>query len=236
MTLTSGGFRVEWGRPLGARECSTGGLTTHLVLARRAGMKPTRICSFDSCERKHYAHGLCRGHYAQEKRSQDLKPLRSQITPEQRFIAKVRKTGSCWEWVGSIGSHGYGQFTVDGRMVLAHRFSWELANGLIPDGMDIDHRCSNRKCVNPGHLRVTTRAQNLQHRQGAQTNSASGIRGVSWDKRRKSWVAYASLEGRRYHGGYHPTVEAADAAARVLRKELHTHDDHDQWVKNNQGA
>jgi hypothetical protein len=60
----------------------------------------------------------------------------------------------CWLWTQSTGSHGYGQ-TWDGVTVrLTHRVAWTLTNGPIPDGMTVDHRCRNRRCVNPAHLRL----------------------------------------------------------------------------------
>jgi HNH endonuclease len=56
----------------------------------------------------------------------------------------------CWEWLGfKVG--GYGKFRWDGGQ-LAHRFSYELANGPIPEGITLDHLCRNRGCVNPAHL------------------------------------------------------------------------------------
>lgn len=75
-------------------------------------------------------------------------------TAEQRFWAKVDKTGECWLWTASLTSHGYGQFYFDGRPVAAHRFSYELFSLPIPAGMDVDHTCRIRACVNPFHLRL----------------------------------------------------------------------------------
>lgn len=200
-------------------------------------MKPTKNCSFPGCDKHTRAKGLCDGHYQQRLRGQELRPLRSQgLTLEQRFWAKVRKTRDCWEWTAATTSDGYGRILVDGRMRYAHRLSWELTNGPIPDGMHIDHRCANPLCVNPAHLRVATRSQNNQHRTGANKNNTSGVRGVTWSKRANAWQARANLNGRYYWGGYHSTLEAADRAARALRKELHTHDDHDEWLKNKEKA
>lgn len=117
-----------------------------------------------------------------------------------------------------------------------HRLAWELTNGPIPENMDLDHRCGNRACVNPAHLRVTTRSQNNQHRTVNQRNNTSGVRGAYWDKDKNAWRAHARANGRRYHGGYYPTLEAADKAARALRAQLFTHDDHDEWLKKQEKA
>jgi hypothetical protein len=84
---------------------------------------------------------------------------------EQRFWAKVDKNGpnGCWEWTASTNQDGYGTFKTPkgstGRGK-AYRFSWELVNGPIPDGMTIDHLCKNVKCVNPDHLRIVTQSEN----------------------------------------------------------------------------
>ena len=193
-------------------------------------MKPTR-CSFPGCRNPYEARGLCHGHYTQQWRGQELRPLQPKLTLEQRFWSKVHKAAGCWEWTAST-SNGYGLIDVDGRMRLAHRLAWEMTTGPIPEGMDVDHRCGNHACVNPAHLRIATRSQNGQHRTVTNKNNTSGVRGVSWAKHANAWVAYAQLNGRRHHGGYYPTLEAADKAARALRKELHTHDDHEKWLKN----
>lgn len=194
-------------------------------------MKPTKVCSFPGCGKQHYGKGLCNAHYIQQRKGQRLRALRPKLSLEQRFWAKVQKAEGCWEWSASTNSHGYAQISVDGVHRGAHRVSWEFAHGPIPDGMFLDHRCANRKCVNPEHLRVVTASENLQHLTGANKNSTSGIRGVCWDKRRNAWRVNAGLNGRYYWGGYHSTIEAAEDTARALRAQLHTHDDHDQWLK-----
>lgn len=195
--------------------------------------KRTRTCSFEGCEREQLAKGWCSAHYQQRRSGKELKPVRVHQSLEQRFWSKVNKdaTGGCWSWEASTSTDGYGQIRVNGRAKTVHRLSWEWANGAIPDGMFIDHRCHNRRCVNPEHLRLVTNAQNMQHQAHAPSNNTSGARGVSWAKDRQAWRAYARLNNRLYFGGYHSTVEAADRAARALRAQLFTHDDHDQWVQ-----
>ncbi|HEU4986833.1 MAG TPA: HNH endonuclease [Rhizobiaceae bacterium] len=69
--------------------------------------------------------------------------------------------GQCWEWQRAHNGQGYGRLTVNGRQVYAHRLSFELAGGVIPDGLDVLHECDNPRCINPEHLSVGTRSKNM---------------------------------------------------------------------------
>jgi len=83
-------------------------------------------------------------------------------TLEQRFWEKVKKTETCWEWVAGKVSDGYGTFHVaPGQgMGSAHIVSWEMARGPVPEGLEIDHLCRNRSCVNPDHMEAVTHRVN----------------------------------------------------------------------------
>lgn len=71
----------------------------------------------------------------------------------------------CIEWTGKPDKDGYGRFRADGRTWAAHRFAYVLHYGFIPDGLQVEHRCRNRMCVNPLHLESVTQAVNLSRRQ-----------------------------------------------------------------------
>lgn len=77
------------------------------------------------------------------------------------FESKVFKSDSCWIWKASKNSRGYGNFWHEGKSWKAHRFSYAMYCGSIPEGMDILHSCDNPSCVNPEHLRAGTHLQNM---------------------------------------------------------------------------
>lgn len=66
----------------------------------------------------------------------------------------------CWLWTNRITTGGYGSFTLDGYPFPAHRASYEVFVGPIPEGMELDHLCRNRACINPDHLEPVTRREN----------------------------------------------------------------------------
>ena len=92
------------------------------------------------------------------------------IEPIFRFwqFVSIQEDG-CWLWTGGVSDNGYAHFWLDGRTVKAHRFAYVYFRGEpIPDGLEPDHLCRNRSCVNPWHLEPVTHPINCQRGEGSQ--------------------------------------------------------------------
>lgn len=146
---------------------------------------------------------------------------------EERFWAKVDRSGECWNWTGCL-ARGYGRFRLQGGLTYAHRLSYELAFGSIAEGHDINHKCHNPSCVKPDHLEQVTRKQNMEDRSGAQRNSKTGVRGVSKRKDCNRYMADVNHNGKTHYLGLFDNIESAERAVIAKRNELFTHNQLDR--------
>lgn len=84
------------------------------------------------------------------------------MSTSERFWSKVEKTDGCWLWTANKQLEGYGLIKIDKKTKKAHRVSWELFNGEIPDGLHVLHRCDNPSCVRPNHLFLGSHQDNMR--------------------------------------------------------------------------
>jgi len=114
----------------------------------------------------------------------------------ERFWSNVDQSGDCWLYLGAKTHNGYGRPSFQGRRIMAHRLAYELAIGPIPEGLQIDHLCRVRSCVNPSHLEAVTQQENIS-RSDAPTavnaRRAECIRGHAFTKDN----TYVTADGRR---------------------------------------
>lgn len=107
------------------------------------------------------------------RRTQEVSaPMPIQRTPEERFWQKVDKTGDCWIWTGSRNRRGgYGQFWLNGRFILAHRFAF----GNVPAGAEVCHHCDTPLCVRRDHLFLGTHGDNMRDASQKKRLSTAGM-------------------------------------------------------------
>ena len=89
----------------------------------------------------------------------------------------------CWLWFSTVSNDGYGKVQFEGRTRIAHRVAWELLKGKIPDGMEIDHLCEVRCCVNPNHLALTDRLGNTRQLRAFNREQIIEIQSKCWKGR-----------------------------------------------------
>lgn len=154
--------------------------------------------------------------------------MKSEVSAVDRFWAKVDITATCWLWTAYRNPDGYGKFKYEGQPRLAHRISYEWANGTIPAGMMLDHICHTRACVNPSHLRPVTNKQNQENPPGPPRTNSTGALGVYRKKRDGRYQARVVHNGRTTNAGTFTTLEEAAEAARQLRLLLFTHNELDR--------
>lgn len=138
-------------------------------------------------------------------------------TLRERFLSKCVATETgCWEWTGGhFVSTGYASFNLkrdDGiwRPQPAHRVAYELLHGSIPEGLEIDHLCRNRGCVNPGHLEAVTRRENIRR--------SFGPSGINARKTHCSKGHPYDAENTRVRRGKRECIECYRAMDRARQK------------------
>lgn len=120
-------------------------------------------CSASGCESTAKSKGLCTKHYTRLIRYGDIQTTKIIVGDDiSRFMSSmvVSSTG-CWEW-SKFRKNGYGIAGLNGKLEQAHRAAWMVFKGDIPEGMQVNHKCNNRPCINPDHLYICDQVQNMK--------------------------------------------------------------------------
>lgn len=179
-----------------------------------------RICDLETCDRKHYAKGLCQYHWRRQRKGQRLDPD-PELDQIDRFWEKVERTDDCWNWTAAQVK-GHGVIWWDGRLQYAHRVSYILHGGEIPDGLEVDHQCRNRACVNPAHLIVATSGENSQNQAIQGRGNITGHRGVYPDRRLGGYYVQVTHQGKTRSWSGFKDLETAAAFVSARRSEIFT--------------
>ena len=157
-------------------------------------------CCIEGCSNQVKAQGLCAAHYVRMRRGSDLSlPLTRTGTDAERLKLKTRinPDTSCWEWIASLNTNGYGQFRINGTTEQAHRAAWMIFRGPIPKDhsaygtVNVLHRCDNPLCVNPDHLFLGDQTDNGND---AISNGRWGKRGMTGEKHGRALLTEAQVK------------------------------------------
>lgn len=130
-----------------------------------------RVSSCAKCQQEKpiVARGLCDNcwHWCRYHDELGKYPAKYADVPKRFRASYAVDSHGCWIWQKEILWNGYGRISVQGKQILAHRYSYELHVGVIAPSYTIDHLCKVRSCVNPAHLEAVTMRENIMRGNGA---------------------------------------------------------------------
>ena len=172
-------------------------------------------CSVQGCQKDRRAKSYCHTHYVRQWKYGRITLSNAPENVLDRFYSRIdRDSSGCWLWLGPKNTKGYGHFLLDGKMVMAHRYSYESLVGVIPTGLQIDHLCFNKSCVNPKHLEPVTNRENCSRAKARFRNLPTGVYLSKPSSGR--YVAAKQVNGHTYYIGTFGTPEDASIAYQTL--------------------
>lgn len=142
-------------------------------------------CSEDGCDRPSFARGLCDRDYQRLRAAGGVAPRASLSERLARGMDRSAGPNGCWPWLRGKTDGGYGTIKVKGKTRMVHVVAWELENGPVPKGRNLDHRCHtddrtccggnscpHRACGNPSHLELVTLRENILRGLGPSAENA----------------------------------------------------------------
>ena len=138
-------------------------------------------CKFGHLSERHTKKSYCSYCWRLVRlRHRPLKPPKAASLDRMFANAIPEPNSGCWFWLGALNEKGYGIVKYQGRKQRAHRVTFDMTGGILPAGMEIDHICWCRCCINPDHFEVVTHLENIRRRRKrftSPTPSRSGDRG-----------------------------------------------------------
>lgn len=134
-------------------------------------------------------------------------------------VAGAMESGGCWEWQGSIGTNGYGQMSQPGtrKLIPAHRASWIIHFGAIPNNLWVLHRCDNKRCVHPAHLFLGTLQDNVDDAVAKGIIKATRAKGERSGNAKLTDAQVAEIR-RRHNPGLHPARKTGGSSLELARE------------------
>lgn len=182
-----------------------------------------RICIVSGCTKSQHGGGrqMCPMHYRRfRKHGSTDDPCLDNFA---RY--EVSEETGCWQWTGPVKDTGYGMFSRPfGGERAAHRAFWVRDRGPIGEGLEVDHLCRNRGCVNPDHLEVVTRWENVQRAKLGQWGTETCRSGKHDVTKPEAWIVFPSRPDVRWcRGCYQEHNERQLAKKREGRPSRRTH-------------